>query len=104
MDRNPTWRRITGVLIIGFALAVALSIGVQLHSYAVPLGLLAPCVLGVFSCALWLLLRVAEAAESTVHRCTAPGCTFQVRMRHASAAESRRWQEIAAAHPTHDHV
>ncbi|MFD4477366.1 hypothetical protein ACFWPU_14815 [Streptomyces sp. NPDC058471] len=94
-------RRIVSALIITGAGAVALSIGVRLHSYGVPVGLITPCVLSVLSSSLWLLLRVEEAARTTTHRCTAAGCDFQVRVQHVGAAESRRWQETASDHPTH---
>ncbi|MFJ9088722.1 hypothetical protein ACIRL3_40570 [Streptomyces sp. NPDC102384] len=103
-NKNSARSRMVDVVSVVTALALATSTGMRLHSYAVPLGLLITCVLAVASSALWLLSKVAEAAESTVHRCTAEGCTFQVRVRHGSAADSRRWQEIAAAHPTHHNV
>ncbi|WP_428953316.1 hypothetical protein [Streptomyces sp. cg35] len=103
MARNPSRHRLTDVLIIGFSLAVGASIGVQLYWQHVTWGLIVPCVLAAASSSLWLLSKVAEAFESTVHRCTAPGCTFRVRVQNVDAAENRRWQEVAAAHPTHDH-
>ncbi|MGJ5898486.1 hypothetical protein ACSCBZ_42055 [Streptomyces niveiscabiei] len=46
--------------------------------------------------------RGCEADKSwstTTHRCTA--CSFTVRLTRATPGESRRWQEIAAAHPDH---
>ncbi|MCX4557469.1 hypothetical protein OHA02_14790 [Streptomyces phaeochromogenes] len=95
-------RRIVSLLTVACALAVGASIGVRLAAYGVPFALLTACVLGIASSSLWLFSRIEAALTSTTHRCTAPSCTFQVRMRHVSAAESRRWQEIAAAHPTHD--
>lgn len=103
-NKNAALSRMVDVISVVTALALAASVGLRLHSYAVPLHLLIPCVLAVASSALWLLSKAAEAFESTVHRCTASGCTFQVRVRNGSAAESRRWQEIAAAHPTHHGV
>ncbi|MEV6994362.1 hypothetical protein AB0N87_35105 [Streptomyces sp. NPDC093228] len=104
MAQSLTRRRITGVFLIGGACLVAFLIGSQLHSYGVPLGLITLCVLSVLSSALWLLIRAEEAWSSTRHRCTAQGCTFEVRVQNGSAADNRRWQEIAAAHPTHNAV
>ncbi|MGH4030854.1 hypothetical protein ACQB60_18160 [Actinomycetota bacterium Odt1-20B] len=104
MAQNPIRRRVAGLLIIATAGAVAVSIGMRLRSYGVPIGLITPCVLAVLSSALWLLMDVSKALASTVHRCTVKGCTFEVRVQNADAAESRRWQEIAAAHPNHPTV
>jgi hypothetical protein len=74
---------------------------VQLHGYGVPLLLMTACGLAVWSALLSLWGQVARAAATTTHRCTAPGCDFTVRLRHASAVDNRRWQETAAAHPAH---
>ncbi|MFF1766843.1 hypothetical protein [Streptomyces sp. NPDC058249] len=104
MEQSPTRRRINGAFLIGGACLVALLIGSQLHFYGVPLGLITPCVLSVLSSALWLLIRAEEAWSSTRHRCTAQGCTFEVRVQNGSAADNRHWQEVAAAHPTHNAV
>ncbi|MFJ8823750.1 hypothetical protein ACIREE_18440 [Streptomyces sp. NPDC102467] len=101
MAQSPNRRRITSAALIAAAGAVAVSIGVRLHSYGVPLALITPCVLTVLSSALWLLVHVEETWSSTLHRCTVKGCTFQVRVQHVDAAENRRWQEVAAAHPAH---
>ncbi|MEU1597240.1 hypothetical protein ABZ468_31415 [Streptomyces sp. NPDC005708] len=104
MEQSPTRHRITGAFLIGVACLAAVLIGSQLHTYGVPLGLITPCVLSVLSSALWLLIRVEEAWSSTRHRCSAQGCTFEVRVQNGSAADNRRWQEVAAAHPTHNAV
>jgi hypothetical protein len=104
MAQSPTRRRITSAALIVCASAVAGAIAVRLHSYGVPFGLITPCVLAVLSSALWLLIRAEEALSSTRHRCTATGCTFEVRMQNGSAVDNRRWQEVAAAHPTHNAV
>lgn len=101
MKTTSVRRRVVSLLIIGMAMAVAVSIGVRLHSYGVPLALITPCVLSVLSSSMWLLIRVEEAARTTTHRCTAAGCDFLVRLQHVDAAESRRWQEAAANHPAH---
>ncbi|MFD4973175.1 hypothetical protein [Streptomyces sp. NPDC058424] len=104
MAQSPTRRRITSAFLISGGCLVAFLIGSQLHTYGVPLGLITPCVLSVLSSALWLLIRVEEALSRTRHRCTAQGCTFEVRVQSGSAADNRRWQEVAAAHPTHNAV
>ncbi|MET7700411.1 hypothetical protein [Streptomyces sp. NPDC005485] len=95
-------RRIVSLLIVAAALAVGASIGVRLASYGVPWLLLTACALSAVSSALWLFGRIEQALTTTTHRCTAPRCTFQARVQHVDAAENRRWQEIAAAHPRHD--
>ncbi|WP_432020836.1 hypothetical protein [Streptomyces sp. 1222.5] len=82
MEQSPTRRRINGAFPIGGACLVALLIGSQLHSYRVPLGLITPCMLSVLSSALWLLIRAEEAWSSTRHRCSAQGCTFEVRVQN----------------------
>ncbi|WP_425832264.1 hypothetical protein [Streptomyces fractus] len=101
MTKHPVRSRMVDVISVITALALAASIGMRLRSYAVPLDLLIPCVFAVASSVLWLLTKVAKAAASRVHRCTAKGCTFEVRVHDGSAADGRRWQEIAAAHPNH---
>ncbi|MCQ4212377.1 hypothetical protein [Streptomyces longispororuber] len=101
MAQSASRRRIVDVLAFAFSLAVAGSISFQLHTHQVPFGLVLPCGLAVFSSALSLLVKVADAAGGTLHRCTAHGCTFHVRVQNVDAAENRRWQEVAAAHPAH---
>ncbi|MEU6054172.1 hypothetical protein ABZ829_27595 [Streptomyces xanthochromogenes] len=49
-----------------------------------------------------LLTQVTDRAATAVYRCRAEGCTYTVRVAHADAAERRRWQETAAAHPRHE--
>lgn len=73
----------------------------RLNAYNVPFSLLLTCGLAMWSSLLWLCSRITEAAQTTTHRCTVPGCYFAARLRHTDAAENRRWQEVAAAHPTH---
>ncbi|MFF1565853.1 hypothetical protein ACFVY1_20400 [Streptomyces sp. NPDC058293] len=97
-------RRIVSLLEIGVALAVGAAISFRLASYGVPFFLHATCVLGTAGSVLSALLNIEQALTATTHRCTAPGCDFRVRMQHVDAGENRRWQEIAAAHPTHDAV
>ncbi|MGW6138091.1 hypothetical protein [Streptomyces sp. NPDC055140] len=95
-------RRIVSPLEIGVALAVGAAISIRLASYGVPFFLLTACALGTACSVLSALLNIEQAWTATTHRCTAPGCDFRVRIQHADAMESRRWQEIAAAHPRHD--
>ncbi|MFA3838628.1 hypothetical protein [Streptomyces aureus] len=97
-------RRIVSLLEIGVCIAVGAAISFRLAPYDLPFFLHAACVLGTAGSALSALLNIEQAWTATTHRCTAPGCDFRVRIQHADAGESRRWQEIAAAHPRHDAV
>ncbi|MEV0254421.1 hypothetical protein AB0H82_09135 [Streptomyces sp. NPDC050732] len=89
------------LLALASSLGLAVWVSIRLASYDVPLTLITACGLCVAACTLNLLERLAEA-RSTTHRCPAAGCTFKVTVRGVDAAENRRWQEIAATHPTHD--
>ncbi|MGW2186600.1 hypothetical protein [Streptomyces sp. NPDC001719] len=80
---------------------VGADIGLRLRSYGVPLSLAAACALAVFANIAAAVNNLIETASRTTHRCAVPGCTFYVRLTDATAAESRRWQEAAAAHPAH---
>ncbi len=82
---------------------VAVSTGLRLSAYHVPASLTVSCVLATLTSTVWLIAHVADALTSTTHRCPAPGCDFQVRLRGTGAAESRRWQEVAAEHPGHNY-
>lgn len=86
-----------GAVVVSAALAV--SIGVRLSGYGVPLTLLIACCAACLATFSSLLFRLIDAAGTTIHRCKRPGCDFQVRLTHTDAAENRRWQEIAAHHP-----
>ncbi|WP_405654466.1 hypothetical protein OHU25_32440 [Streptomyces sp. NBC_00117] len=97
-------RRIISLLQVGVALAVGAAISIRLSTYDVPFFLLTACALGTAGSVLSALLNIEQAWTATTHRCTAPGCDFRVRIQHSDAGESRRWQEIAAAHPTHNAV
>ncbi|MET7924200.1 hypothetical protein ABZT43_09480 [Streptomyces sp. NPDC005349] len=97
-------RRIVSLLLIAVALAVGVAITVRLASYDVPFSLLTACGLGTTGSVYSALLHIEELLTATTHRCTAPGCDFRVRMQRVDAGENRRWQEIAAAHPTHNAV
>ncbi|MFF0759480.1 hypothetical protein ACFYWH_05495 [Streptomyces sp. NPDC003737] len=83
--------------------ALSVAIGVRLSAYGVPLALLLACCLSCMATFSSLLFRVIDALSTTVHRCTRPGCDFRVSLAHTDAAESRRWQEIAAQHPHRSH-
>ncbi|WP_367131411.1 MULTISPECIES: hypothetical protein [Streptomyces] len=90
-------------------MAIALSVGAaaaavmwaRLRPYGLSWDLMATCVLPVAGTIASTVLHVAEVLSVTTHRCTAPGCNFKVRMTAVDAAEDRRWQEAAAAHPDH---
>ncbi|MBP5938551.1 hypothetical protein [Streptomyces acidiscabies] len=92
-------------LALSAALAVAVSVsvwtGVRLNSYGVPAGLTLACCLSYLATFLTLSVRITDTLSTTVHRCTAPGCTFRVRLTRATPGESRHWQEITADHPRH---
>ncbi|WP_333740847.1 hypothetical protein [Streptomyces sp. IBSBF 2806] len=92
---------ITGAVAVSAALAIA--IGVQLSGYGVPLSLLLACCLSCLATFSSLLFRLIAALSTTTHRCARPGCDFRVSLAHTDAAESRRWQEIAAQHPHRSH-
>ncbi|MFD5014610.1 hypothetical protein [Streptomyces chartreusis] len=87
----------TGAVAVSAALAIA--IGVRLASYGVPAVLLLACCLSCTAAFSSLLFRLLDAWSTATHRCTRPGCDFQVRLTHGSAEENRRWREIAATHP-----
>lgn len=96
-----TKTRLVSVLLVVLSGGYTAQLGVQLHGYGLPLGLMAACCGGVWSSLLVLGDRVAKAWMTTVHRCTVPDCDFTVRLRHTGAAENRTWQEAAASHPDH---
>lgn len=73
----------------------------QVHRYGSP-WLLTVCVGWLaFSSYAAGCIFLADAWQTTTHRCPDPDCDFTVRLTGADAAESRRWQETAAAHPHH---
>ncbi|MBT2382094.1 hypothetical protein [Streptomyces sp. ISL-11] len=81
--------------------AVALTAGSRLRGYDVPVALTTACALALFANVACSINHLVEVAFATTHRCRVPGCSFRVRLPDADAAESRRWQEAAAAHPHH---
>ncbi|MFI5805663.1 hypothetical protein [Streptomyces sp. NPDC051561] len=72
-----------------------------LAAYQVPLPMTLVCAFGVAVLFASVVVAVSEASRP-VFRCRAEGCTYRVRVSHADAAEVRRWQESAAAHPDHE--
>ncbi|WP_411121286.1 hypothetical protein [Streptomyces sp. x-19] len=100
MSRQTVSRLVaTGAVVLGVATAVA--IGTRLAAYDVPLSLIASCALACLATTVWVVDLLIKAFASTTYRCPDPACDFTVRVRHADAAENRRWQETAAEHPTH---
>lgn len=96
--KHPRHRILT-IGAVAVSTALSLAIGARLASYDVPAVLLLACSLSCTAAFSSLLFRLIDAWSTTTHRCTRPGCDFQVRLTHTDAAESRRWQEIAATHP-----
>lgn len=94
-------RRLAVLAAVAVSTALSVAIGVQLAGYGLPLALLLACCLSCLASFSSLLFRLVDGWSMTTHRCTASGCDFQVRLTHAGAAESRRWQEIATRHPDH---
>ncbi|MFJ9104829.1 hypothetical protein ACIRJM_40940 [Streptomyces sp. NPDC102405] len=92
-------RRLAISAAVAVSTALSVAVGVRLAGYAVPVALLLACCLSCLATFSSLLFRLVDVWSTTTHRCTQAGCDFQVRLTHAGAAESRRWQEIAAHHP-----
>ncbi|MGH4027840.1 hypothetical protein ACQB60_02750 [Actinomycetota bacterium Odt1-20B] len=103
-SRLPLRRRLAFPLMCAIALGCGAFTGAQLAAYHVPVLLLISCALATVSSVLCVLGQAKEALTSVVHRCPADDCDFEVRVSDGDAAESRRWQEIAADHPHHDHA
>ncbi|MFF7727673.1 hypothetical protein [Streptomyces sp. NPDC008001] len=94
-------RRIRVAIALGMGAAAAAVIWERIRPYGLPWDLTAVCVLPVAGTIASTMLHLAEVLSVTTHRCTAPGCTFRIRTTGVDAAEQRRWQEAAAAHPEH---
>lgn len=94
-------RRLTLLTEATIAMGLASTLAVRLSYYDVPLLLIAPYWLAATSALLELFDRIVQAASTTTHRCREAGCDFKVAVQHVDAAENRRWQEAAAAHPHH---
>lgn len=73
--------------------------GSHLSGYGLPLSLWLACVLSQWSATFGLFDSLVRSRRTRVYRCRKPDCDFTVRLTGACAAESRRWQETAAAHP-----
>ncbi|MCI3930266.1 hypothetical protein [Streptomyces sp. AN091965] len=101
MTRSTFRDRLVIPACAAIATTLAMAVGLRLHDHHVPLLLLLACAGSVLASALDLLFRIVDARHTTTHRCTRSGCTFQVRLTRAGAAEHRRWQRVAAAHPHH---
>ncbi|MFJ8507586.1 hypothetical protein [Streptomyces avermitilis] len=86
-----------GAVAVSGALSVA--IAVQLSAHGVSPALLFACTASCLATFSSLLFRLIGAWSTTTHRCTRPGCDFRVSLTRATAADSQRWQEIAAHHP-----
>lgn len=96
-------RRLAVSAAVAASTAMAVAIGVRLSAYGVPLALLLACCLSCLATFSSLFFRVIAALSTTTHRCSLPGCDFRVSLTHTDAAESRKWQEIAAQHPHRSH-
>ncbi|MGW2364818.1 hypothetical protein ACWCZ5_04440 [Streptomyces sp. NPDC001667] len=75
----------------------------QLLAYGVPVSLTAGCALAIFAAVRVAVGALLERLSGETYRCEVTGCGFRVRLTGTDAGESRRWQEIALAHPTHNH-
>ncbi|WP_432010453.1 hypothetical protein [Streptomyces cucumeris] len=94
-------QRLLPLLAEAIAAALASYLGYQLTAYDVPLALVLACALALYIAFRESLHQVLWASHTVTHRCTVPGCDFTVRLTDVDAAENRRWQEIAATHPSH---
>ncbi|MFE2440945.1 hypothetical protein ACFXDF_02535 [Streptomyces sp. NPDC059426] len=94
-------QRLFPLLAEAIAAAMAGYLGYQLSTYDVPLLLDVACALALYIAFRESLHQLRQAPHTVTHRCTVPGCAFTVRLTRADAVENRRWQEIAAAHPSH---
>ncbi|MFD8366008.1 hypothetical protein [Streptomyces hygroscopicus] len=94
-------QRLFPLLAEAIAGAMAGYLGYQLTTYDVPLALVVACALALYIAFRESLHQLRQAPHTVTHRCTVPGCAFTVRLTRADAVENRRWQEIAAAHPSH---
>lgn len=96
-----TARRIRMAIALCAGAGMAVAMWARLSPYGLPWSLALSCVVAVSGSISAATLHLAEALTMTTHRCTAPGCHFRVRVTGVDAAESRRWQEAATAHPDH---
>ncbi|MEV5504894.1 hypothetical protein [Streptomyces orinoci] len=102
MRKDRTLRLLSLAASFGTGTWTATDIGIELAGYGVPLTLTVGCALTVCASVTTFGTSVADALTTATYRCPAPGCSFKAQVRHASPGMSRRWQEIAAAHPGHE--
>ncbi len=94
-------QRLFSLLAEVVAAAMASYLGYQLSTYDVPLALDVACALALYLAFRDTLHQLVRASRTVTHRCTVPGCDFSVQLTETDAIENRRWQEIAATHPSH---
>ncbi|MFE1728616.1 hypothetical protein ACFW6X_00410 [Streptomyces bacillaris] len=83
------------------AVVLGATVGIRLDSLDVPFWLACLSGCGVANAAVNELDRQIERLGLTTYACRTPGCDFRARLKAPSAADNRRWQEAAAAHPHH---
>ncbi|MFF9733674.1 hypothetical protein ACF1GX_30145 [Streptomyces albidoflavus] len=83
------------VAAVAVASTVTYSVTAQLMGTDLSFAVVFACSTAVFTA----VLHLAATVSTSSFRC--PHCTFAVRVQHASAGETRRWQEITADHPRH---
>ncbi|MEU7163848.1 hypothetical protein AB0A70_04280 [Streptomyces morookaense] len=94
-------RRLAFPLALLTAAAVGSEDARQLVARHVPWALTAECALAVFATVEVAVRELLLRLCGETHRCRIDGCRFRIRLTCPNAVQSRRWQEIAAAHPTH---
>ncbi|MFZ4136264.1 hypothetical protein [Streptomyces koyangensis] len=87
------------VAAVAVASAVTYSVTAQLMGTDLSFAVVFACSTAVFTAVLNPGLHLAAKVSTSSFRCS--HCTFAVRVQHASAGETRRWQEITADHPRH---
>ncbi|WP_371787290.1 hypothetical protein [Streptomyces albidoflavus] len=87
------------VAAVAVASAVTYSVTAQLMGTDLSFAVVFAYSTAVFTAVLNAGLHLAATVSTSSFRC--PHCTFAVRIQHASAGETRRWQEITADHPRH---
>ncbi|MFE3180180.1 hypothetical protein ACFXKR_04650 [Streptomyces violascens] len=95
-------RRLLTVLSTAIGMAAGVLVGYDLLGYGVPAVTAIACAVAVGLGLDNFLTQLKNRLDTAVYRCPAAGCTYKVRVTHADAAERRRWQETAAAHPRHE--
>jgi uncharacterized membrane protein YcfT len=103
LTAKATLRRFNAPLAVVAGVAAGLWYVRPLASYGVPVYLVVGYALAVFTVFRDGVSALLERLASQTYRCPAPDCGFRVRLTGTDPGESRRWQEIATAHPTHNH-